>query len=101
MENIDNNTIQKFNIMDFTPRDKSPFPPSIKKKKVGGMASVKKKGAVIGFDEEEEDPNFDEFLADFEKKKKQLEDSQFTDIKMHEMEKTSLQENIKSMMMEK
>ena len=51
--------------MDFTPREKSPSL-NIKKKK-----QIQKKGTIIGFDDEEEDPNFDEFLADFEKKKKE------------------------------
>ena len=29
-----------------------------------------KKGGIVGFDDEEEDPNFDEFLADIDSKKK-------------------------------
>jgi len=91
-ENFENIGTTRFNIMDFTPREKGPTL-NIKKKKAGSMA---KKGAVID-DEEDEDPNFDEFLADFEKKKKEKEDSEMTEHKLHEMEKANLEQEIKAM----
>lgn len=73
-ENQENPPPNKFNIMDFTPREKSPITSTIKKKNLrSGLAGSKKMGAIIGFDEEEEDPNFDEFLADYEKKKKETD----------------------------
>lgn len=48
------------------------MPPANNKKKGESRAKdpAAKKGGIVGFDEEEEDPNFDEFLADIDSKKK-------------------------------
>jgi len=51
-----------------------------------------KKKNVVGFDEDEEDVNFDEYLADFENKKKAEEADQMTEVKIHDMEKLELHE---------
>ena len=51
-----------------------------------GMGS-KKKGATLGFDDDEDDPNFDEFLADYTKKKKETDENAMTEHKLHELEK--------------
>ena len=76
-ENQDNPQSNRFNIMDFTPREKSPVNSMIKKNK--SKIGVDKKKATIGFDEDEDDPNFDEFLADFEKNKKDKNDASMTE----------------------
>ena len=97
-ENQENPPPNTFNIMDFTPREKSPTTSMIKKKNTrSGMAGSKKMGAIIGFDEEEEDPNFDEFLADYEKKKKETENEAMTEHKLHELEKANLELEIKTL----
>ena len=85
--------------MDFTPREKTTPVMTKGQKKKQSMA--KKKGTIIGFDEEEDDENFDEFLADFEKKKKEKEDNEMTDLKIHEMEKSNLEVEIKTLIKQK
>ena len=55
---------QRFNIMDFTPREPGSFKPSMKKKKSSKVKN-RKGGRQIEFDVAEEDPNFDEYLANF------------------------------------
>ena len=55
IENQENPQINKFNIMDFQPREKSPAASIAKKKNLKSGASQKKKGMILGFDEEEED----------------------------------------------
>ncbi len=53
---------------------------------------------VVGFNsEEEEDPNFDEFVANYEKDKKDNEDQIKTEIKLHEMEKGVLELEISNL----
>ena len=44
-------------------------------------------GRSIGFEMDDEDPNFDEYLADFQKKKKAQETEKMTELKLHEMER--------------
>ena len=77
----------KYNILDFTPRNKNTPPHNLKKKKATGSTKEKIKPTIGGFEDEDEDPNFDEFLADFEKKKKDKEDNEMTELKLHELEK--------------
>ena len=90
IENSENPQVNKFNIMDFTPREKSPVNNLAKSKKLTKSGIAKK--AIKGFDDEDEDdPNFDEFLADFEKNKKHVDEAQMTEIKLHELEKTNLE----------
>ena len=55
----------RINILDFTPREKVVEDLTKKNKK------ATKKKVVLGIEDEEEDPNFDEYLADYEKKKKE------------------------------
>ena len=55
IENQENPQTNKFNIMDFQPREKSPAASIAKKKNLKSGASQKKKGMILGFDEEEED----------------------------------------------
>ena len=81
---------QKFNIMDFTPREAGSFKPAMKKKKSSNN-KFRKGGRQIEFDVAEEDPNFDEYLANFEKQKKDAESDKMTELKLHEMEKHSLE----------
>ena len=93
-ENQENPQNNKFNIMDFTPTEKIASASTVKKNKSmarSGLAGSKKKGTIIGFDDEEDDPNFDEFLADFEKKKKESDENAMTEHKLHELEKTNLE----------
>jgi len=49
----------KYNILDFTPHGKDTPPQSLKKKKKIGDVKEKIKPTIAGFDEDEEDPNFD------------------------------------------
>ena len=93
---LDQTMFNKFNILDFTPKAKVDTPVT-KTKKRTGLTKSKKVGDIPGFDEEEEDPNFDEFLADFEKKKKEKETNEMTELKLHEMEKTNLEHEIKQL----
>ena len=92
---LDQTVLNKFNILDFTPKAKVDTPVTKTKKRTG--LTKKKVGDIPGFDEEEEDPNFDEFLADFEKKKKEKENNEMTELKLHEMEKTNLEQEIKQL----
>ena len=97
IENQENPPNNKFNIMDFTPREKSPATSIAKKKSLKSGIGQKKKGMILGFDEEEEDQNFDEFLADYEKKKKETDDAAMTEQKLHELEKANLENEIKTL----
>ena len=45
--------------------------------------------------------NFDEFVADFEKKKKEAEDNDLTEYKLHELEKKELEDEIKNLIKER
>ena len=45
--------------------------------------------------------NFDEFVADFEKKKKEAEDNDLTEYKLHELEKKELEDEIKTLIKER
>ena len=73
--------------MDFTPREKSGVSQITKKSKMKSGMGSKKKGAILGFDDDEDDPNFDEFLADYTKKKKETDENAMTEHKLHELEK--------------
>ena len=94
VENQDNPQVNKFNIMDFTPREKSPAGSVVKKR---NQSQMRKKAAIKGLDDDDDEDNFDEFLADFEKKKKEKDDSQMTEMKLHEIEKTNLEAEIKTL----
>ena len=76
---------------------------TIKKGKKMGASMLRKKGAALGGleDDEAEDSNFDQFLTDYEKQKKEQEDSQMTEIKLHELEKTKLENEIKALIKQK
>ena len=52
-------------------------------------------------EEEEDASQFDEFIADYEKKKKEAEDNVMTEIKLHELEKKELEEDIRNLMRER
>ena len=54
-ENQENPPNNKFNIMDFQPREKTPATSIAKKKNLKSGLGQKKKGIILGFDEEEED----------------------------------------------
>ena len=73
--------------MDFTPQAKNKIEVVDPKKKKKQKEGTK----IVGFNTEEEDPNFDEFVANFQKDKKDSEDQIKTEIKLHEMEKGNLE----------
>ena len=73
--------------MDFTPKAQSAVSQITKKSKMKSGLGSKKKGAILGFDDEEDDPNFDEFLADYTKKKKETDENAMTEQKLHDLEK--------------
>ena len=54
-----------------------------------------KKNVVI--EEEDDASNFDEYLADFEQKKKDAQENVITELKMQELEKKELEEEIKNL----
>lgn len=64
-ENKESQPANKFNILDFTPRAKSPNL-SMSKKKISrsGLQGSRKRGAIIGFEDDDDDQNFDEYVAD-------------------------------------
>ena len=68
--------MNRFNIADYTPRDKGqPLFMSQKSKR----NQLKKNNVAIGIEDEDDVSNFDEFVADFEKKKKEEEDNVMTE----------------------
>ena len=98
VENQENPPSNKFNIMDFTPQEKTEATSQIiKKKSMRAGMSMRKKGTLIGFDDDEDDQNFDDFLADYEKKKKETDDNIMTEHKLHELEKANLEIEIKNL----
>ena len=71
--------------MDFSTVQKVTSAINKKKRNSKAENEAAKQGGVVGFDEEEEDPQFDEFLAGISNKKEN--DGRMTDAKLHELEK--------------